>query len=118
MLVAFGRPADAQLARSGLSLQLLYVLLTVSAGSVAIRRLRPLVALGMSLAGFLGLAVYGIVKLPMMPVALALYLVAGAPPRRAAGGGPIVAELLVGVGGAPAGAARSPPAPSVGAGRP
>src|SRR2546429_3492442 len=98
MLVAFGRPADAQLARSGLSLQLLYVLLTVSAGSVAIRRLRPLVALGMSLAGFLGLAFYGIVKLPMMPVALALYLVAVARPRRAAVGGLIVAELLMGFG--------------------
>ena len=32
MLVVFGRPADAELARSGLSLQLLYVLLTASAG--------------------------------------------------------------------------------------
>src|SRR5205814_7743227 len=98
MLVVFGRPADAHLARSGLSLQLLYVLLTVSAGSVAIRRLRPLVALGMSLAGFLGLASYGFGKFAVIPVALALYLVAVARPRKAAVGGQIVAELLVGFG--------------------
>jgi signal transduction histidine kinase len=107
MLVVFGRPADAQLARSGLSLQLLYVLLAVSAGSVAIRRLRPLVALGMSLAGFLGLASYGFGKFAAIPVALALYLVAVARPRRAAVGGLIVAELLVGFGYALAGRAGS-----------
>jgi signal transduction histidine kinase len=98
MLVVFGRPTDARLARSGLSLQLFYVLLTVLAGSVAIRRLWPLVALGMSLAGFLGLASYGFAKLAAIPVALALYLVAVARPRRAAVGGLIVAELLAGFG--------------------
>ena len=103
ILMVFGRPADAQLARSGLSLQLLYVLLTVSAGPVAIRRPRPLVALGMSLAGFLGLASYGFAKLAVIPVALVLYLVAVARPRRAAVGGLIVAELLVGFGYALAG---------------
>lgn len=99
-LLMFGRPADAHLARSGVSLLLLYVLLTVSAGSVAIRRLRPLVALGMSLAGLLGLASYDFVfvKFAEIPVALALYLVAVARPRRAAVGALIVAELLVGVG--------------------
>jgi signal transduction histidine kinase len=115
MLVAFGRPADAQLARGGLSLQFLYLLLTVSAGSVAIRRLRPLVALGMSLAGFLGLASYGFAKLAMMPVALVLYLVAVARPRRAAVGGLIVAELLVGIGYALAGPAGSHTSLSFGA---
>src|SRR5207247_2280812 len=82
--------------RGGLSLQLLYVLLTVSAGSVAIRRPWPLVALGLSLAGFLGLASYGFAKLATIPVALALYLVAAARPRRTAVAGLIVAELLVG----------------------
>jgi signal transduction histidine kinase len=107
MLVVFGRPADTELARSGLSLQLLYVLLTVLAGSVAIRRLRPLVALGMSLAGFLGLASYGFAKLATIPVALVLYLVAVARPRRAAVGGLIVAELLAGFGYALAGPAGS-----------
>jgi signal transduction histidine kinase len=115
MLVVFGRPADAHLARSGLSIQLFYVLVTVSAGSVAIRRLRPLVALGMSLAGFLGLASYGFAKLPMMPVALVLYLVAVARPRRAAVGGLIVAELLVGFGYALAGPAGSRASLSFGA---
>ena len=115
MLVVFGRPADAHLARSGLSLQLFYVLLTVSAGSVAIRRLRPLVALGMSLAGLLGLASYGFVKFALIPVALALYLVAVARPRRAAVGGLIVAELLVGFGCALAGPAGSRASLSFGA---
>ena len=115
MLVVFGRPADAHLARSGLSLQLFYVLLTVSAGSVAIRRLRPLVALGMSLAGFLGLASYGFGKFAAIPVALALYLVAVARPRRAAVGGLIVAELLVGFGCALAGPAGSRASLSFGA---
>jgi signal transduction histidine kinase len=115
MLVMFGRPAGAQLTRSGLSLQLLYVLLTVSAGSVAIRRLRPLVALGMSLAGFLGLASYGFGKFAVIPVALALYLVAVARPRRAAVGGLIVVELLVGFGYALAGSAGSHASLSFGA---
>jgi len=98
MLVAFGRPADTHLAQSGLSLRLFYVLLTVSAGSVAIRRPWPLAALGMSLAGVLGLASYGLVKFALIPAALALYLVAVARPRRVAVGGLIVAELLVGFG--------------------
>jgi signal transduction histidine kinase len=98
MLLVFGRPAHAQLAGSGLSVQLLYVLLMASAGSVAIRRLRPLVALGLSLTGFLGLASYGFAKLATIPVALVLYLVAVARPRRAAVSGLIVAELLVGFG--------------------
>jgi signal transduction histidine kinase len=103
VLVVFGRPTDAHLARSGLSLPLLYVLLTVSAGAVALRRPRPLVALGMSLAGFLGLASYGFAKSATIPVALVLYLVAVARPRRTAVGGLIVAELLVGFGYALAG---------------
>ncbi len=115
MLVVFGRPADAQLARTGLSLPLIYVLLTVSDGAVAIRRLRPLVALGMALAGFLGLASYGFAKLPAIPVALALYLVAVARPHRAAVAGLVVAELLAGFGYALAGPAGSPASLSFGA---
>jgi signal transduction histidine kinase len=114
-LVVFGRPTDAHLTRNGLSLQLLYVLLTVSAGSVAIRRLRPLVALGTSLAGFLGLASYGFAKLATIPVALALYLLATARPRRAAVGGLIVAELVVGFGYALAGPTDSHASLSFGA---
>jgi signal transduction histidine kinase len=115
VLVAAGRPTDAQLARTGLSLQLFYVLLTVSAGSAAIRRLWPLVALGMSLAGFLGLASYGLFKVAMIPVALTLYLVAVARPRKAAVGGLIVTELLVGFGYAFAGPAGLRASPSFGA---
>ena len=38
MLVVFGRPTDAQLARSGLSLQLLYVLLTVFIAGLMVGR--------------------------------------------------------------------------------
>src|SRR5437762_14022853 len=115
MLMVFGRPTDAPLARSGLSLQLLYVLLTVSASAVAIRRLRPLVALGISLAGFLGLASYGFAKLPTIPVALVLYLVAAARPRRTAVSGLIVTELLAGFGYALAGPAGSHASLSFGA---
>jgi signal transduction histidine kinase len=114
VLVAIGRPADAHLARSGLSLPLLYVLLTVSAGAVAIRRPWPLVALGMSLVGFLGLAWFGFAKFAAVPVALVLYLVAVARPRRAAVGGLIIAELLAGFGFALA-VSAGPPAWSFGA---
>ncbi|HEU5352929.1 MAG TPA: sensor histidine kinase [Actinocrinis sp.] len=96
VLVVFGHPADG--AWNGLPEQLLYVLIAVSACSVAIRRPWPLVALGVSLACFLGLALYGYFKFAAVPLELALYLVAVARPRRVAVGGLIVTELLMAFG--------------------
>ena len=115
VLMVLGRPTDLQPARSGLSLGLFYVLLAVSAGSLAIRRPWPLVALGTSLAGFLGLASYGYFKFPVTPLELALYLVAVARPRKAAVGALIVAELVMGFGFALTGSAGSHASLSAGA---
>ena len=105
VLLVFGHPTDA--ARRGSSLQLLYVFVTVSAGSVAIRRRWPLVALGASLACFLGLASYGYFKSAAVPLELALYLVAVARPRRVAVSGLIVTELVLAFGFALEGSAGS-----------
>ncbi|MEV5571741.1 histidine kinase [Spirillospora sp. NPDC052269] len=115
VLLAAGRPTDAQLARNGLSAELCYVLLAMSAGAVAIRRPWPFAALGTSLAAYLGLALHGFAKFPTMAVALVLYLVAASRPRGRALTALVVTELAVGLGCALAASSGAPGSLSFGA---
>ncbi|MFB7475261.1 sensor histidine kinase [Kitasatospora sp. NPDC056184] len=94
----WGRPTDAQLAGAGIPLPGWYALLIPPACAVAVRRLWPRPALGVSLAAYATMAAYGFVKFPSLAAALCLYQFALSQPRLRAVAGLVLTEAVLGVG--------------------
>ncbi|WP_165495251.1 sensor histidine kinase [Actinomadura roseirufa] len=95
-LAALYRPTGTQLDRAGLPAAGWYAIAATLAAAVVIRRVGSWPALALAVAGFLGASWYGFDKSPTVALALVLYTLGAARPRREAVAGLAAALACLG----------------------
>ncbi|TCO53125.1 signal transduction histidine kinase [Actinocrispum wychmicini] len=93
-----GWAAPDQLKRHDLAVELFVVLLVGVCSAVAIRRWRPMVALALTLIGYVAFAAADFTKAPELPIVLVLYVVALVEPMRVALAG-LAAAIVMTIAG-------------------